>query len=342
VRNEAMDKMPTPKMHHYIPQSYLRGFCADDSIVVVDFDGKRVYEAHSQNVAKVKDFYAFVNEQGEDDYRVESEVLQRIDSDGARVIAGIERTQRPPTGEDWAALCAFVVSLELRVPRFRQAGQEIAQFITDVLAQGRLGTRETFEASKQAHEKETGEKLDLEYAEIKRIMDSGGSRVEVPRSEHIQTMLNLMWRIHATAVQMTPHLLFATGRARFITCDSPVHKYDRDESQRRVRGVGWTTRSVEISVPLTRDICLVLDWSERPQIILTRDVGVANANLHRIHTALRYLYSHSRQIAFLASEKQVLWGVNAVFRNFSESKERHAVEITGGLAERRPPERYRR
>jgi len=123
-------------MQHYLPKAHLRGFtnCGlrkkkNGKLRVIDFVDRKTFSASPGEVARVRDYYVFQNTDGKDDYRVETEIFKQIDGAAPRIIREMEEKRTIPTGEDWELLCAFVVFLELRVPRFRQVSQEISQHV---------------------------------------------------------------------------------------------------------------------------------------------------------------------------------------------------------------------
>jgi uncharacterized protein DUF4238 len=60
-----MGKDSKPRRHHYIPQFYLRGFGADKGLVrVVDLRAKKHFACSADNIAHVRDFYAFEKPDG--------------------------------------------------------------------------------------------------------------------------------------------------------------------------------------------------------------------------------------------------------------------------------------
>src|SRR5712691_13262965 len=149
-----MAQASTPRRHHFLPESYLQGFsdrglkAKKGRLRVIDFESGRCFPATPHNVAHIRDYYVFQNIQGGQDFRVETEILQKIDDSAAKVIREIEDNLALPIGDDWEALCAFVVFLELRIPQLRQVSYKIAQHYIELMTHIRLGTPEAFDAAK--------------------------------------------------------------------------------------------------------------------------------------------------------------------------------------------------
>jgi hypothetical protein len=91
-------KMDFPRIHHYLPKGYLRGFTnfgfrkKNGKIRVVDFEIGKCFTTAPKQVAAIRDYYTFVNQQGQADYRFETDFLSKLDGDAARIIQTIEQT----------------------------------------------------------------------------------------------------------------------------------------------------------------------------------------------------------------------------------------------------------
>lgn len=342
--------MNAPRMQHYLPQGYLRGFAPQGhgnktgKLRIIDLLERKCFSAGPQDVAKVRDYYVFINTQGEADYRIETELFNRVDNDAARIIRQIDQTQSIPKGGDWEALCAFIAFMQLRTPQFRQANQEVAQHAFDLMANDTFSSREAFEESKKRFEAQAGEVLTENYEAFKDDFRSGDYIVEPHRNEHIQFMLGLAPRIAEIAQRMTPYLLFTTGKGRFVTGDVPIHFWDTNEERRlsRLLGVGWMTKGVEVSIPLTSRCCLVLTWGGYPDVLPATDFAVANCNYFRAAMTRQYVFGPHADVPLLLNDT-IVWGEQRFIEHFANGKETQpGIEITGGPIPRRRPHRARR
>lgn len=341
-----------PRQQHYLPKGYLKGFTDQgyDSdageLRVIDLHTRKCFTAKPDGVAKMRDFYVFLNTDGQPDYRVEKEILQQVDSDGARVIRNVARTMQLPTGRDWEILATFIAFLQLRVPQFRQANQEVSQHIFDLFAQGVASSLEAYEESIRQFEAETGEKIEMSYEEFRDDVVNNRLIVEEPRTNDIKMMLELAPQLVQTIFQMTPHLMVATGSARFITGDVPICMFDTNDERREARlsGVGWQTPEVEATLPLSSTCCLILNWDREPIPLLPgSDLLVAQVNTLRAAYGRRYLfYPPGTQIPLLYKGKPMTWGEDTFIESFADQKLKEpAIQIMGGGIPRRPPENVR-
>ncbi len=158
-------------------------------------------------------------------------------------------------------------------------------------------------------------------------------------------MLDVAPLIGSVVRRMTPHLLLAEGTASFITSDTPVYKFDENDERRLagLGGVGWETPEVQVSVPLTKLCCLILNWDGSPGIVETDDFGVANCNSLRAGSTWRYAFAPQGDFPILDKTGQMVWGEEKVLSLLAEHKSQQpGVVIQGGPIPRRPPLRKSR
>lgn len=213
------------------------------------------------------------------------------------------------------------------------------------MAQGRLGSREAYEASVRIHEEETGEVIDTPFEEVEKIMQSGGFEVEVPRTMHVEMMLATAPSIYEVVRRMTPHLLVSTGRGKFITGDMPIAFWDGDAKRRKqgLVGVGYMTPEVEVTLPLSSHCCLILNWDGQRKILQADEFGVANCNYFRASRTRQYLFGPQIDVPVLDQHNGVVWGEDNIIGIYADAKQQQpGIEIMGGDVPRRPPLRVQR
>jgi hypothetical protein len=220
-------------------------------------------------------------------------------------------------------LTTFIAFLEFRVPNFRQANHEIAQHLFDLMAKASVGTAEGFNAVKQGYETKTGKVLDITYEQAKGAIESGELVVDLPRTHDIKMMVEGAPAIANIIRQMSPSLLVATDRGKFITGDVPIYKFDLDDVRREqgIEGVGWATPEVEITVPLTSRYCLLLTHFKNQPIFELGNTDVGNVNFFRVASATQYLFAASADFPVSLDRQNLLWGDQAVLDHFAQAKQ---------------------
>jgi Protein of unknown function (DUF4238) len=334
-----MGKESTPRRHHYIPQFYLRGFGDDKGHVrVVDLRAQKHFACSSENIAHVRDFYAFENPDGEIDFSVETEFFNGVDGEAAQIIDKINKGREVTMERDWEGLCHFIASLEVRTPSQRQVSYERQQYISDLFNEPLATSLEACETRLREHEAKTGEKPVITAKELQEYAAS--HQVEIPQAEHIGLMMSVIPQSEAIIRQMTPHLFSAGGSERFISSDSPIVKIDTNEELARegLMGVGWATPEVQAVIPLTKTRCLVLDWGSEPGVSTVDDRTVASLNALQLLASFQYAFADTDNFCFIADDSgAVVRGPGEAFDRFGESKLGHRANITGGGIVRRAP-----
>jgi len=339
-----------PRMQHYLPQGYLKGFTAhghqskNGTLRAIDLLERRSFGCRPKDVAKIRDYYAFESVNGGLDYRIETELFQRVDNDAATLLRRIDETRKLPTGEDWSAFCVFLAFVQVRTPQLRHANLEVAQHLFNVVSAATCRTPEAFEAFQKQHKERTGEDLGGTFEDAKQLIESGELVAEVPQNYHIELMLHIAPKLASVMVKMTPHLMVAVGKGRFITSDAPIHCFDCNEQRREsgLVGVGWLTPEVEATFPLTKDCCLVLTHGGKSKVFEAGDLEVANCNLMRASMARQYLFAPQIDVPLLW-KGEVVWGESEFLEKFAEMKRTQpAMRINGGGIVQKPIHHPRR
>ena len=123
--------MTKPKKQHYIPQFLLGNFSkgrkSKATVWVLDKRDGRTYQASVRNVGHENFFYEYHGESG--DLELE-ELMQKIDSIGAEIIAGITKHERlSDSSEDFVWLTYFVATQMMRTPMTRNDMENFRQLI---------------------------------------------------------------------------------------------------------------------------------------------------------------------------------------------------------------------
>jgi hypothetical protein len=337
-------KENVPRKHHYIPKFYLRGFSdlgfgkEQGKVCVVDLRGKKHFTTSAENVAHVRDYYAFESEDGSTNFQVETKFFNGIDGKAAQIIGKINGLKKVTIEDDWDGLCRFIAALEVRTPSQRQTSYEMEQYVFDLM-NGHLATSlEACEQRLKEAEEKTGEKVECTPQEL---MDYVAEyRVKIPQNEHVALMMSVIPQSEAIIRRMTPHLFIAGENERFITSDYPIVKIDTDEERRRegLMGVGWATPEVEAIIPLTKTHCLVLNWDGKPDVMTVNNQTVAYCNAAQLATSFQYAFAENDNFCFLTEDAGIVHGLDEAYERFSARKLEHRSKISGGGIERREPE----
>jgi hypothetical protein len=232
--------------HHLVPQLYLQRFGRGDRIAVVDVHTGVRRVSPIADTAAERDFYSFINTQGELDGRLEH-MLSQVEGDGARVIKNLTSVFfQEPSADDREALSVLLAFQMVRGREFRRRGELLADltmrlplsFVTDEQsARSALQARGIMEPS------------EAEILELISACDELDSIEFVPDpNDHMRMMGPLAMNIMPHLLNR-PWVLIEFPEPALLTSDEPVALYSAGEHD----------EYESLSVPGAREIYFPLD-----------------------------------------------------------------------------------
>jgi hypothetical protein len=256
-----------PKHHHYIPQHYLRGFCADDlpGLLWVYTKGRAdTYQTGITNIAKENSFYL---------PEVEQALASDVESPAEPVLKKI-RARGSLTSADREILAAYLTILRKRVPAYRT----IVRADTPEV-QAKEFRRIRGEIADQVSDPAKRAEDLAEIAALEEAWQKG------PPPE-VQRLAEQPWstgEIEAQLLKMHWYFLVAAGSSRYVTCDNPVFVFE---------GLGLNKSESELSCPVSRELALLVTGSARhwPPYVEARERAVQEINRRSVQNATSRVY----------------------------------------------------
>lgn len=125
--------------HHTVPRFYLKRFARADQLLVRD---RNTGHATVRNIGDlaIKNFYTFVNNDGEEDGRLEDIFadLEGSVNDLLGRIFGPFQPVRPLTSEESMALALYLAFQLVRTPRHRREMELLADYAVKLMSRGRV------------------------------------------------------------------------------------------------------------------------------------------------------------------------------------------------------------
>lgn len=294
------------KRHHWVPKFYLKNFSTIKG-------GKQVYMyqpcylpklVSTTDIATSEDLYTFREEKGGKTKVIEG-ILSEHEGFSTAVIENIIKNETlPETEEDCSHLAAFVATLRVRGPSFREWLQnmdaEQIKLLTRLQAENPEYLRAKFEEAGVAFESEN------EFEETRKLMlDGEGYTVKMKGGEehYFKQAMDLskeMYRVFMT--QKSWHLLTAPDKRHFVTSDNPVVIQEVESCPPDIAG-GLLNGTVLL--PISPKLCLAFRRMplNREKIALFRE-DVDHINTSIAQAARRQLYSHtnSKDLARLCNK----------------------------------------
>jgi hypothetical protein len=254
--------MSGKRLHHYIPQFYLRGF-TDPSVTggktpwlwVRHKEASAVVRKAPKNLAAKIGYYATETADGLDYATVENE-LAAVES---RAAFALRKFLDGPTGHRKIEpdLSVFIGWLAVRVPWFRRAAEDEWQRFLERVAGGREPLPDDPDFSCSLVNMSTGEQRRFTLAETVLAIKSGTWQARLSKNQLIDAMRVQAWYFrfqHFPRLHWT--VLTAPDGQFFLTSDRPIVWYVSDgglaDSPAALKQPG-----VELTVPVSRRFALL-------------------------------------------------------------------------------------
>lgn len=246
-----------PKRHHYLPQSYLRGFGCAEVLWVYDRSKDEIRAQKVIDTAVKRHFYSIEDDDGSKNTWVESE-LAKVDG----LIPSIVQDLRDGAIFDDARhfdlsfICALMMN---RTPDFHEGVNRVEGRLIKKFSRMMFRTDEDAARSLEEWKTEVPDAPDIDAKELFDFFQRGEFEVTIHRNRSIEHLLRLSPEFAKTIVRLNVGILHAPDKAAFITTDRPfVITPPRDSSWiPKWAGVGLLTPGAQKFVPLASDLAVV-------------------------------------------------------------------------------------
>jgi hypothetical protein len=246
-----------PKLHHFLPEAYLRRFSDErGDLWVLDRQEGVVRRQSPEVTAAQRELYTLEDDRGERDRSVESALANLVDGPGQDALRVLDEGGLL-NGEDAGKLAIFVAALYVRTPAFLEQHRQLSEQMRDSLIRGGV--------------EPAVEPLPASHPEAQRLRDAGGVRADellasfnAMRDERrpyhndfVQMMVNLVPMLADAIHGLEWFVASAPPGKAFVTCDAPI-VITRPLGHSPMLGVGLTTPGSEKIVPLSSRVALLL------------------------------------------------------------------------------------
>lgn len=253
-----------PRIHHYIPQAYLRGFGWKRGekqwyIHAYNLRELRHFQPNIKGVCAERDFLR-IDVEGQSPYQLEKE-MGKFESRVREAILSVAETHMFD-GESRTYILNLMALFAVRYPQMRENMRDFQERTMKVAMGMTLASKERY-ASQIERMKKDGVPVDatVTYERVKEFYDRDEYKIVVPRERHIETEAKL----HETVLQLLANrkwMLHYTGEGQgtFVTSDHPV-VITWDEPARvppmMRHSPGFAMKNSEVVFPLTSNCLLV-------------------------------------------------------------------------------------
>lgn len=281
--------MSTPRKHHYLPQFYLEGFKIEPQqgkkphIWQIEKGGHQAHFSPAiQDTGCIRDYHVLDFADEEPDHRSVETLLSKLESEQSTLVRSVREAKQIEASQI-EPLSAFVSLMRYRVPSF-------ADHIETSL---RRVVLDSFKIMYQAG------KFGSPPHELQELFDSKGI------DESLQINIS-NWRIlsYLFEVGLAPesigllaeynyHVYSTEEASFFVTSDNPVALYHPNYAKIRPYGVGFATKGVEVTFPLTSDTLIRAGHDVKPGTSIASAEEIEEFNRRTIAMSERYIFANA-------------------------------------------------
>jgi len=269
--------MSEPKTQHVIPQCYLKQFVdpktpagQEPYVWIFERDSKRGKKRAPKNILTEPDVYTFKVKDAGKDYVLER-TLAQIESDYANVFEQSISRKVPLNQKEHAILCAFVAAMLQRTTKQKQHIEHFCDRLKTMV-----------EDMEKAHG--IAPELSLQLAQEK---------------ENAHKMMIILGLPYTTSIlgKMNLAFLCADRHSSFITSDAPCSLFNPELQWQRFYGPGLGQKHVEVSMPLSPEICVLFSWVNNVR-------GYLGIDQDMVHELNRQVFGQSHEY-FIANSPRL-------------------------------------
>jgi hypothetical protein len=280
----------TKKRHHYLPEFYLDGFVNPHNgpyMWVYEKGDPKIRKASVKDVAVQKHYYSFVTPEGQKDSETFENFLAFIENNVAPVFQKIKK-QEILSEEERSWFAIFLASLVTRVPNFRESIEESAAEVIRRINLKMASDTEGFKSMIRNFENETGSKVNLPIEDLQKFILDGEYKIKVDP----QFSLSMMTLINdfSPIFHKMNWTIFISDDHKFVTSDNPLFYNDPTHDPRSPFGVGFLSKNIRLTFPVTKELALLATWS-RGKDFYSRATNklVRATNRRTIQSALKFI-----------------------------------------------------
>jgi Protein of unknown function (DUF4238) len=243
------------KRHHFLPESYLEGFCDTDGLHwVFDRHVKKYRQQPPRTTAVETHLYTITTKEGKSDC-IERH-LAELDGRGKTIIDRLDSRVTDWKGDDRVMFAIYLGFLYARTPHFDKEQLAFGEQLYRTWTKASNPNAEVVAAMFAKFEKETGETMaDISPQEVFEMIRDDKYDVEIPRTYNIGLMLDTGLHLAEVILTLNWNFVVAPERVPFITSDVP---FTTTPPRDHKGSFGVLTPGAISTIPLSGKTCLIL------------------------------------------------------------------------------------
>jgi len=288
--------MNRKKKHHYLPISYLNGFC-DQKNMIWTYHKDLSAEPHCQkpeNTAFIKNFYAMEREDGSLDTNTFEDALSDIIEGPAANALNSLRFSQIPSFDDQQQLALFIGFMLARTPSYRKFYEEQHNKEYELQLKFIATSKERFLKWSDEYKKLNNEPLANDIEELRQEILNDEYKIQVHPNLRLYIMQKISLSTSFILADMKWIIEKSGNNIHFITSDNPII-VTNPNYQGGYYTPSLLTEGTEIYIPISKDINLLMIKSEEEvldiQINVVNKEVIKKRNRAIVSTASRFIYS---------------------------------------------------
>lgn len=283
------------KRHHYLPVFYLNGFTTKDGFLYVyDKESKPIFESSPEGVAYENHFFSYMTPQGNMDSETVENHISELEGDFAKAIKKILNSE-PLSENEHITFAYFVASMMVRVPNFRdnirKSTGEMIKHVSVFMA----SHKENFASMIAKYEKDMGKKIGMDVEKLRQwMLNSDNYDVGVNPQYATGMALEQLEDLAKIFSQMKWAFIRASDDCKFLTGDNPLKYIDPTHNPRSFYGVGLANKHVQVSLPLSKEVCAFGSWEYREGYIKANGMQVRHLNRMTVMATRRHVFADKK------------------------------------------------
>jgi hypothetical protein len=302
------------RIHHYIPQAYLRGFGWKRGknwyVNAADLKSGKYIQPNTKNICAERDFLR-IEIDGHRPDKLETD-MGKFEALAREAILRVAKA-RQFTGDDRIVVLNLMALLSVRSPQMRENMRQFHERSMKLMMSLVLAKKERWEAQIQRMKAEgKAPENELSYEEIKEFHDGDQYSIEVAREFHIGAEFKMFEPVLHCLVGRKWRLYFAgENEGHFVTTDHPVVlTWNHPENVPPIyrHSPGFAMVDTEVVFPLTHE-CFLLGRFEGLSDGVEEAYApfIAHCNTRMISHAFDYAIMIDRSFPYVMPPNDVYW-----------------------------------
>ena len=311
--------MGEARIHHYIPQCYLRGFTSGggkkSKLTVFDYKNRKRFESIPKNVCAQRD-YNRIDVEGQDPNAIEKKYAE-IESEIAKSLKRVSEGASF-TGDDRLNILYLMAMVVTRSPSQRENLRQFEERVLKQLMRLNVQTKERWESTIS----DAGVDDTIGYEAARKFVEDDAYRINASTAHHIELEMkgsdavleNLeprAWRVFRADETTGP----------FITSDLPVNLLWADienNSDLVNRPPGFGLMGTAVVFPISKRVAVLGTFEGTDEEVEPDPYAVANVNTLAIARFEKFVMASSRDFKYLKENGSISEGRDFLMRSIQE------------------------